>query len=169
MARIRKTRATEVRATTERKAQKRTMPPPSYTGRFYIDKDTIPPGMEYRWVAIEVMGQTVAEKWNIRSAGGWKPVPRSRHLDRFPYIPMPGSSGDAYKDIIVAGGQILMEIDKEAYEAGREELRRRNLENEEAIAWTGTENFDRATPKTDFGSRVAIERVTSTRTAEFKD
>lgn len=77
---------------------KRPRRPPS-ADRFEFDRNIIPKGKSYQWIAVEVQG----EKQDISRAlaDGWKPVPFKRHISVF---------GDANsKGRIVIDGLMLVE------------------------------------------------------------
>jgi hypothetical protein len=70
---------------------------------FDVPKDLIPPGWEYQWCAVTVVGNSeILMDQNLMMAeNGWRPVPADRHTGRF----MPaGHTGS-----IIRGGQMLME------------------------------------------------------------
>ena len=88
-----------------------------YTGanRFDFDKSKIPPNKEYVWRTFSVGGQEATEHQIMAEMNGWTPVPAQRH---------PELSGSRAKenDVIIRGGLMLMEIDKEyAMESRAEE------------------------------------------------
>lgn len=76
------------------------------TGRYFIDANEIPDGMDYQWKSMTVMGEEMRE-YQVRLArdGAWDPVPASRHPNIMgKYL----DKEDAAQAIII-GGQILME------------------------------------------------------------
>jgi hypothetical protein len=78
--------------------------------KFAIDPKIIPDGWEYQWKLQSVLGQSLPTYEMRRNAGGWEPVPLSRHPELMPK----GWKGDH----IEMEGQILcerpMEIEMEA-------------------------------------------------------
>ncbi len=88
---------------------RRTLEEIEETGRYFIDPDTIPEGMDYQFKALTVMGEEMREH-QIRLArdGAWDPVPASRHPELMgKYL----DKQDPNQAIII-GGQILMERPK---------------------------------------------------------
>lgn len=160
-------RATEQREVNVRKAELREMPEATTSSRFYIPIEIVPRDKVYRFVAVSVQGMPTPDKWTRRSRAGWKAVPRSRHVDLWPYVPMPGQTMDAYADVIFEGGQILMECDKKIFDKHRAKLSADSAESLGSIAWTGQQ--DAVMPRMDLGSSVNIERVTTQRNAAFKE
>lgn len=85
---------------------------------FAIDPAIIPPGWEYQWNAISVIGNTeVLMDQNLQMAeNGWRPVPAERHSGR--YMPV------GHKGSIIRGGQRLEERPKVlSDEARRDDVR----------------------------------------------
>lgn len=70
---------------------------------FDIPKNLIPPGWEYQWCAVSVVGNTeILLDQNLMFAeNGWRAVPAARYAGRF--MPV------GHKGSIVRGGQMLME------------------------------------------------------------
>ncbi len=80
---------------------------------FDIPAELIPPGWEYQWCAVSVIGnKDVLLDQNLMMAeNGWRPVPAERYPGRF----MP----EGQKGNIVRGGQMLMERPKELCDEAR--------------------------------------------------
>lgn len=167
----RTSRAAESRNAVSRKAEKRPMPQTADQSVLYIPPHIIPADKDYRWVSVATLGQPDHNNWARRVKGGWTPVPRSRHPDYFPTIPIPGLEQDAHKDIIVVGSNsILCERPKSIGNRERARLRAENASIIDGIKWTGqdTPGFG-GVPVTD-ESQIGIEQVVAERTeAEFKD
>jgi hypothetical protein len=85
--------------------------------RFYVPPSDIPPGWDYQWKRLTLLGKE-DPGYQVRLArAGWEPVPLSRHAH---YMPE-GYDGKT----IVRDGQILMERPKElTLEAERLERKR---------------------------------------------
>ncbi len=83
--------------------------------KFAIDKEDIPEGYTYQWIAESVLGNS--DKEMISTVGfhenGWRPVPASRHPGQF--MPV-GYSGPIRRD-----GQVLVERPKELTDEARQE------------------------------------------------
>jgi len=75
---------------------------------YEIPPEDIPPDKAYVWVRYNLMGQEDNTNYANWEKGGWRPVPPERH----PYI-----MGSNYtKDVIIVGGLILMENDRDVAE-----------------------------------------------------
>lgn len=163
-----KSRDSEARATTSRAAQQRPDPGVNHTSQFYIPPKAIPKGFTYRWVAVEhdSGGTRNEQNWQVKYSAGWRPVPRSRHMDIFPPIPDVGFGGDT-TDIIKRGGQILCEKATVDVERDRELNAARAKQQMDAIDWTQDKNsnpFAQTMPRVDRGSQTTFSHA-----AEFKE
>lgn len=74
----------------------------------YIDPAVWPRGYTYRWIRVGVNGAVDNKNWSVKTRAGWKPVPRDRHPDLFPSLPMPGSNTTT-QDVIMYGDLCLCE------------------------------------------------------------
>lgn len=87
---------------------RRTIDEMENTGRFYVDPDTIPDGMDYQWKVLSVYGDeqiTREHQISLARDGAWDPVPASRH----PELMGKFLEQDNPSQAIIIGGQILME------------------------------------------------------------
>lgn len=162
----RKPRSAESREATARKGTLREMPVPSHTGRFHVPRERWPHGKVLRWVALSVLNQDV-QNWEKRVDGGWEAVQRSMYPDLFPYIARPGQENSPYADIIVRGGQVLMQCPEHLFEKHRLNIRRANEEAMRSVAFIGDQ--DPTMPRHTIVNETAIERVTTERSAAFKE
>ncbi len=89
------------------------------TNRFDFDKTRIPPELAYGWKRIALAGQEDSENMVMAEMNGWEPVPANRHPE------LAGLRATA-SDVIVRGGQMLMQQPKEY------EKESRDLDNFEA-------------------------------------
>lgn len=49
----------------------------------HVPPEEIPPGWDYQWNAITVVGQQLREEQMVMQQNGWRPVPASRHEGRW--------------------------------------------------------------------------------------
>lgn len=127
-------RSAETRASTTRKVQKREMPQVAYESDLYVPPEIIPDGMAYRWIGKTADNAPIPGNWARKMRQGWRPVPRSRHEDLYPFIATPGINEDA--SIIEMGGLVLCEIEKGKLQQRREMLQNEAIEQMNSIAWT---------------------------------
>ena len=164
-------RSAETRHASARKAETRPMPTNAEKSGLYVPRDIIPPGMTYRWVCISVLNEPNHDNWADRSQAGWKPVPRDRHPDRFPLIPMPGQPENTSNVIMRGNGLVLCERPTKDVLADQRELEKANQELIHSIKFTGQDVANSGgLPAHDFGSQTGIEQVTAMpKDAEFKE
>lgn len=143
-------RREESRASESRKADTRDMPQAGYQAMLYVPKEIVPHGMTYGWKRLTVHNEPDHSNWGAKVRQGWKPVPRERHLDIYPHIPMPGHTTEA--DVIIVGGLILCEIPTHILKRFKEAKEQDTREQMESIAWT-TEGFQGA-PKVNESGRT---------------
>lgn len=163
-----KSRTAEARETTTRAAQERPDHGANHTSQFYIPKKVIPKGFTYRWVAVQhdSTGTPNEQNWQTKYSQGWRPVPRSRHMELFPPIPDVGFGGDT-ADIIKRGGQILCEKPRSEVERDRAATDAKTAAQQKAIDWTqdtGANPFAQTMPRVDRGSQTTFGHA-----AEFKE
>lgn len=127
-------RREESRAADSRKADMREMPSAGYESALYVPPEVVPHGMTYRWLRLSTLNEPDHGNWSKKTRQGWKPVPRDRHLDIWPYIPMPGHSTDS--EVIVNGGLILCEIATHKVKEAKDRQEADTADQMEAIAWT---------------------------------
>ena len=90
---------------------RRTLEEVEDTGRYYVDPDMIPDGMDYQWKVMSVLGdEQIVREHQIRLArdGAWDPVPAHRHPEMMGKFLDKADPNQA----IIIGGQILMERPK---------------------------------------------------------
>ncbi len=143
-------RRDESRAAESRQTEKRDMPQGGYESALYVPPEIVPHGMTYRWVRLSTINEPDHGNWSKRTRQGYKPVPRDRHLDIWPYIPMPGHSTDS--NAIINGGLILCEIPTHVMKAAKKHQEAETAEQMNAIAWT-TEGLNNA-PKINESGRA---------------
>lgn len=82
---------------------------------FAIDPNLIPPGWEYQWCAVTVVGNSeiLLDQNLMYAENGWRAVPADRYPGKF--MPV------GYKGSIVRGGQLLMERPKSLCDEARAE------------------------------------------------
>lgn len=137
-------RAAEARGMESREAEQRRSVKTGYVGQLYFDPNDIPKGMRYRWKAMSVLNQPLDGNIQRAMMEGWKPVPADRHPLAVPPT-IPGRDPST-ANIIVRGGQILMERPEKDVRADQEELRRENLRQLESVNWdSGLNEADRRT------------------------
>lgn len=51
---------------------------------FYVDPKVIPPGWDYEWKRVSILGQEDPSYATQIARAGWEPVPVSRHIDMMP-------------------------------------------------------------------------------------
>lgn len=167
------TRAAQTRLRSARKSDLRKVPQNAHQSALYVPKHVWPPGMTYGWVSIATLNEPNHTNWAQKVRNGWTPVPRERHPDLFPSMPIPGFEDKASQYILVGNNTILCEKPTRLVEEAAAEKRRNNAEViQQTAQWTGEQSgtFDGVTPKADFGSETGIERVTAMqRQAEFKE
>lgn len=127
-------RKDQTRAVEARKAEMREMPQAGYESNTYIPSGIIPQGMSYRWIRLSTLNEPDHGNWSTKTRRGWKPVPRERHLDIWPYIPMPGHNTDSAA--IINGGLILCEIPTHYLKAQKDQQERDTADAMNSIAWT---------------------------------
>jgi len=154
-------RRTQTRAAASRKADMRTMPKPHYQSRLHVPQHAVPTGMTYAWVRVATRNEPDPTNWQNKSIGGWKPVPRERHIELFPYVPVAGLEQNA--EIINVGDLILCEKPTAEVQNDRKQQERETRETLESIEWTL--DGPAAAPTFNESSRVQVERVV----AEFQD
>jgi len=88
------------------------------TGRYYVEPEKIPDGMDYEWKAVTCVGLELREH-QVRLArdGAWDPVPSSRH----PEIVGKFLNKENPDEAIVIGGMMLMERPKQYTDESRAE------------------------------------------------
>jgi len=153
------TRSSESRGATGRKAERRPMPKPHWQSKLYIPGHLIPAGMTYKWTRVATLNQPDGNNWQNNMIAGWKPVPRERHIDLFPYIPIPGVTQD--EQYINNGDLILCERPTKDVMAEKREKERDTFEQVNSVQWALDGQI--AAPVVN-ESRTEIERVT----AEFQ-
>lgn len=148
-------RSEETRAATARKAEKREMPAVAFESDLYIPPDIIPDGMAYRWVRLSTHNEPDHTNWGKRTRNGWRPVPRTRHLEVFPFIPMPGHNTDS--DMIINGGLILCEKEQRLVNRDKKAREEATRDQMNSIAWT-TEGLAGA-PKVNESGKVETGHI----------
>lgn len=78
-----------------------------YVDDLYIDPDTIPAGMDYRWIRHTTFNDPALSNMNTMLSKGWTPVPASRHIDRMLFDDRWSVSKD--HDNIIHKGLVLCE------------------------------------------------------------
>lgn len=160
------TRSTAARGAERRQADVRAPLATRYKGKLGIlGRHEIPKDKVYRWVAEAVDHQPTPENVSERLSVGWRPVPADRHPKATGAVGLDGQM--IISNVIRKGGQILMEMDRRAYERERAELRDDNVDIIKSTRWTGLDNFGEGTHARDFGSQVGFERTTSVRESGF--
>jgi hypothetical protein len=137
------------------------MPKPHWQSKLHIPKELIPPGMTYGFVRVATLNEPDGNNWQNKMISGWKPVPRDRHLNLFPFIPIPGVSQN--EQYINVGDLILCEKSTRDVERDRRERERDTMEQMQSISWTLDGPI--AAPVVNESSPVQIERAT----AEFQE
>lgn len=144
----RKSRISESRLATDRRAEIRKSLQMLQHGKLYIDPVTIPDGVEYSWVRESCLGQHDPYRITYMAKRGYTPVPSDRH----PEFPT-NERGYIYRE-----GQVLCERPKEWRE---EEQGLHNKETLEAMRTVpGQEHFmeDMSMPKKVLHNEVMLER-----------
>lgn len=159
-----KPRHQESRAAESRKADLRAMPRSAYESRLYIPPNIIPKGMTYSWVRVASLNQPDNNNWRDKIARGWKPVPRERHVDRFPHIPLPGIQDDA--TYINNGDLILCEKPTREVAADKRAQQQETWEQMNAVSFSL--EGAHAAPTLNESSKVNFERVVA-KPAEFQE
>ena len=138
-------RASESRTVESRKADQRELLGDEMESPLYIPREEWPDGKTYRWVRIEAGNAADNKNWSQMTRVGWTPVDRTRHLDRFPLINMPGQ-GDITDGKILFGGLCLCERDTRLVERDRSRQQQETVAQNESIntyVEAGTGNFPR--------------------------
>ncbi len=155
-----KTRAAESREAVSRKSNKRPMPKPHWQSKLYIPQHVIPAGMTYKWVRVATLNQADGNNWQNNMIAGWKPVPRDRHVDLFPFIPIPGLAQE--ETYINVGSLILCERPSHEVAEDKAARERDTMEQVQSINWTL--DGPNAAPVVNESEPVRIERAV----AEFQ-
>ncbi len=127
-------RRDDSRAAESRKADLREMPTAGYESALYIPQAIVPHGFTYRWIRLSTLNEPDHGNWSKRTRQGWKPVPRERHIDIYPYIPMPGHNTES--NAIINGGLILCEIPTHILKAAKRHQEQETADQMNSIAWT---------------------------------
>ena len=159
MAKPRKTRAAATR-----KAGARKRPSGAYRSRLYVDLESIPRGICYRWVRETTLNEPDDARITDMMMIGWQPVPADRHPEMIPPA-LPGRDKEP-PQIIRRGGLILMERPVSEVNIDVQELREENMELLQTIAsgMSGGLNEDSRMPMTVDVDEVGIQKV-----ATFKE
>lgn len=104
----RESRAAEGRSQDARSTESREAFTDDSESALFIPREEWPEDMTYRWVRIEAEGARDNKNWSQMSRVGWRPVPRDRHADRFPFVALPGQP-DPMETVIMYGGLMLCE------------------------------------------------------------
>jgi hypothetical protein len=163
----RQSRTAETRNAVTRNASARRMPQTHYKSKLYIPPEIIPKDKVYKWVRISTLNEPDPNNWAEKNSNNWQPVPRDRHPELYPSIPIPGMADQQHK-FITNGGLMLCEKPKKEVQQDYAELRRENLDAIRSVKWTGQGHDLEGAPKEDFGSDVGFERVTAEPT-KFKE
>lgn len=155
----RTTRISQTRNAESRKSEVRKMPQTTWQTQTYIPPEIIPNGVKYRWVRKSVDNAPDHGNWAKAIREGYRPVPRDRHNDIWPFIAAPGIVED--QNIIEIGGLVLCEIAEQLVEDKREYLEQEAQEQMNAIAWS-TEGLNGA-PTVNESSKVTYGQT------KFKD
>ena len=135
----------------------------------YVPPEMVPEGKKYRWISTATTGATDDRNWANRMREGWRPVPRARHPEYFPTLPMPGV-GDRSDGAIMYGSLCLCERDEEAVLGSRADVQKSTLEQMEVMK-SYVEGGDAMTPRFNESSDAQFVRARENPTdgAKFKD
>lgn len=119
--------------------------------RFHIDKERIPAGQDYQWIAASVMGQPNTRELVNMQRNYWIGVPASRHPELF---------GEGVEGVGMLDGMMLveraMEISEEAREEDRQAARAQMGNQLERLDQVPAGTFERRTGSG--GRAVSVER-----------
>lgn len=158
----RRARTDESRADQSRKGEARPPMRSRFSGNLALPesvlKDAKARKMRLHWMATSVYGDegSASVQLSNRMLRGWTPVAASRYPELIPIV-LPGRK---LSEVIERGGQILMEKPLHEWQADREELRRENMRDMQAIKWSDAATSD-LMPKyeADGGNQVMHRRV----------
>jgi hypothetical protein len=160
VAASRSSRGKETRNAESRTAEKREVHKAHWKSKLDIPKHVIPKGMTYSWVRVATLNQPDGSNWQSKMNSGWRPVPRDRHPDLFPSIPIPGVQTN--DTVINVGDLILCEMSTRDVLAAKRERERDTIEQVQSIQWAL--DGQQAAPTFNESSRVEVEQVV----AEFQ-
>lgn len=148
-----KNRVDEQRSADTRQSDQREMPSSAVRGRLYVDPSEIPAGYTYGWVRISSFGEPDDDNWDLKSSGGWSPVPRNRHPKLARGSLFPGRTNDPYSGVVVRGGLLLCEKPSQEVENAQDQFRAIAQQRFQKVAeWRGGEGVDPLMPRFDNSS-----------------